>query len=164
MSSDIQLTESEMVEEVEAILRTEQTGIGWMYRALKEGVPREKIMEEFQAQTSGFIYSYQKHISVLLFGTFPQAPSTSRQCAGVIRGFLRRNSGQLSGQTVEALTKFGEKIGVAFQVADDLLDVTSDETASGKTPGTDLKEGVPTLVTLYVIAANNPDDKDLSPS
>ena len=66
-----------------------------------------------------------------------------------------------NAQTVEALTKFGEKIGVAFQVADDLLDVTSDETASGKTPGTDLKEGVPTLVTLYVIAANNPDDKDL---
>jgi len=63
--------------------------------------------------------------------------------------------------TVEALTKFGEKIGIAFQVADDLLDVTSDETASGKTPGTDLKEGVPTLVTLYVIAANNPADKDL---
>jgi heptaprenyl diphosphate synthase len=63
--------------------------------------------------------------------------------------------------TIEALTKFGEKIGVAFQVADDLLDVTSDETASGKTPGTDLREGVPTLVTLYVIAANNPADKDL---
>ena len=66
-----------------------------------------------------------------------------------------------NAQTVETLTKFGEKIGVAFQVADDLLDVTSDETASGKTPGTDLKEGVPTLVTRYVIAANNPADKDL---
>ena len=66
-----------------------------------------------------------------------------------------------STQTVEALTKFGEKIGVAFQVADDLLDISSDETASGKTPGTDLREGVPTLVTLYVIAANNPADKEL---
>ncbi len=66
-----------------------------------------------------------------------------------------------SVQTVEVLTKFGEKIGVAFQVADDLLDISSNETASGKTPGTDLKEGIPTLVTLYVIAANNPADKDL---
>ena len=66
-----------------------------------------------------------------------------------------------STQTVESLTKFGEKIGVAFQVADDLLDISSDETASGKTPGTDLKEGVPTLVTLYVIAENNPADKEL---
>jgi len=70
----------------------------------------------------------------------------------------------LSGATpevVEVLTKFGEKIGVAFQVADDLLDVASSQTASGKTPGTDLKEGIPTLVTLYVIAANEPSDKDL---
>jgi len=66
-----------------------------------------------------------------------------------------------SVQTVEVLTKFGEKIGVAFQVADDLLDISSNETASGKTPGTDLKEGIPTLVTLYVIAVNNPADKDL---
>ena len=66
-----------------------------------------------------------------------------------------------NAQTVDSLTKFGEKIGVAFQVADDLLDISSDETASGKTPGTDLKEGVPTLVTLYVIAANNPADKEL---
>ena len=66
-----------------------------------------------------------------------------------------------SSQTVEVLTKFGEKIGVAFQIADDLLDISSNETASGKTPGTDLKEGIPTLVTLYVIAANNPADKDL---
>ena len=64
-------------------------------------------------------------------------------------------------EVVEVLTKFGEKIGVAFQVADDLLDVASHETASGKTPGTDLKEGIPTLVTLYVIAANAPADKDL---
>jgi heptaprenyl diphosphate synthase len=46
---------------------------------------------------------------------------------------------------VEVLTKFGEKVGIAFQIADDLLDVQSDSTESGKTPGTDLKEGVPTL-------------------
>ena len=60
-----------------------------------------------------------------------------------------------------ASTKFGEKVGIAFQVADDLLDVASDETASGKTPGTDLKEGIPTLVTLSVIAENDPADKEL---
>ena len=64
-------------------------------------------------------------------------------------------------EVVEILTKFGEKIGIAFQIADDLLDVVSESTASGKTPGTDLKEGVPTLVTLYVINANAPEDKEL---
>jgi heptaprenyl diphosphate synthase len=66
-----------------------------------------------------------------------------------------------SMEVVETLTKFGEKIGVAFQVADDLLDIASTETASGKTPGTDLKEGVPTLVTLFVIADNDSADKVL---
>ena len=64
-------------------------------------------------------------------------------------------------EVVETLTKFGEKIGVAFQVADDLLDIASTETASGKTPGTDLKEGVPTLVTLFVMADNDPADRVL---
>ena len=64
-------------------------------------------------------------------------------------------------KVVELLTKFGEKVGVAFQVADDLLDVQSDSTESGKTPGTDLKEGVPTLVTLYAMASIDPADKDL---
>lgn len=66
-----------------------------------------------------------------------------------------------SMEIVETLTKFGEKIGIAFQIADDLLDIASTETASGKTPGTDLKEGVPTLVTLFVIADNDPADKPL---
>ena len=66
-----------------------------------------------------------------------------------------------SPAVVETLTKFGEKIGVAFQVADDLLDIASNETASGKTPGTDLKEGIPTLVTLFVMADNDPADKEL---
>jgi heptaprenyl diphosphate synthase len=66
-----------------------------------------------------------------------------------------------SMEVVETLTKFGEKIGVAFQVADDLLDIASTETASGKTPGTDLKEGVPTLVTLFVMADNDSADKVL---
>jgi heptaprenyl diphosphate synthase len=64
-------------------------------------------------------------------------------------------------EVVETLTKFGEKIGIAFQVADDLLDIASNETASGKTPGTDLKEGVPTLVTLFVMADKDPADKVL---
>lgn len=53
---------------------------------------------------------------------------------------------------VDALTRFGERIGVAFQLADDLVDITSDPTTSGKTPGTDLREGVPTLPGLLVLS------------
>ncbi|WP_172385783.1 polyprenyl synthetase family protein [Streptomyces sp. MNP-20] len=49
---------------------------------------------------------------------------------------------------VDVLTQYGERLGVAFQLADDVLDIASDSTESGKTPGTDLREGIPTLPVL----------------
>ena len=66
-----------------------------------------------------------------------------------------------SRETVETLTKFGEQIGIAFQLADDVIDIASESSQSGKTPGTDLREGVPTLVTLNVMASNKPEDAKL---
>ena len=64
-------------------------------------------------------------------------------------------------ETVETLTKFGEQIGIAFQLADDVIDIASESSQSGKTPGTDLREGVPTLVTLNVMASNKAEDSEL---
>jgi heptaprenyl diphosphate synthase len=64
-------------------------------------------------------------------------------------------------ETVETLTKFGEQIGIAFQLADDVIDIASDSSQSGKTPGTDLREGVPTLVTLNVMASSKAEDAEL---
>jgi len=61
----------------------------------------------------------------------------------------------------ETLTVFGEKIGVAFQLADDVIDIASESHQSGKTPGTDLREGVPTLVTLNVMKSTRAEDRDL---
>jgi len=61
----------------------------------------------------------------------------------------------------ETLTVFGEKIGVAFQLADDVIDIASESHQSGKTPGTDLREGVPTLVTLNVMKSTRPEDHEL---
>ena len=52
--------------------------------------------------------------------------------------------------TVAAVTQFGELAGVAFQLADDVLDIRSDSDVSGKTPGTDLREGVPTMPILLL--------------
>ncbi|MER7411669.1 MULTISPECIES: polyprenyl synthetase family protein [Streptomyces] len=61
-------------------------------------------------------------------------------------------------RTVSVLTQYGERLGIAFQLADDVLDIASDEQESGKTPGTDLREGIPTLPVLYVRArAAGPD-------
>ena len=53
--------------------------------------------------------------------------------------------------TVDALRAYGEQIGVAFQISDDILDIASDTGQSGKTPGTDLREGVQTLPALYAL-------------
>lgn len=69
--------------------------------------------------------------------------------------------GGASSEVVETLTRFGELIGVAFQLADDVIDIASESGESGKTPGTDLREGVPTLVTLHVMASSNPADAAL---
>jgi heptaprenyl diphosphate synthase len=75
-----------------------------------------------------------------------------------------RYGGMISGapaDITETVTVFGEKIGVAFQLADDVIDIASESNQSGKTPGTDLREGVPTLVTLNVMKSSDPADADL---
>jgi heptaprenyl diphosphate synthase len=62
---------------------------------------------------------------------------------------------------VDVLTRFGERIGIAFQLSDDLLDVLSDTTESGKVPGTDLREGVSTLPVLLLRRAPRAEDARL---
>ncbi|MDN3481926.1 polyprenyl synthetase family protein [Arthrobacter sp. APC 3897] len=53
-------------------------------------------------------------------------------------------------QFINVMVEYGEKVGTAFQLADDVIDVTGREVKSGKTPGTDLREGVPTLPVLIL--------------
>ncbi len=59
-----------------------------------------------------------------------------------------------SGASTEsrvALAEYGHHLGLAFQIVDDLLDLVGDPTITGKTPGTDLKEGVFTLPVLIAV-------------
>ncbi len=77
--------------------------------------------------------------------------ATSARFGGMVAG--------LSEPQLDALTQFGEEIGVVFQLSDDLIDLTSD--VAGKTRGTDLREGVRTLATLYVSAGDDPADAEL---
>ncbi len=75
-----------------------------------------------------------------------------------------RYGARFSGASLEveeALTAYGEKVGAAFQLSDDILDIASESGESGKTPGTDLREGVPTLPVLMARAAADPDDARL---
>jgi heptaprenyl diphosphate synthase len=83
------------------------------------------------------------------------------QKTGSLIATSARFGGMFSGvrpERVAALAGYGETIGIAFQLSDDLLDIASDSEQSGKTPGTDLREGVPTLPVLYALASDDIDD------
>jgi octaprenyl-diphosphate synthase len=60
----------------------------------------------------------------------------------------------------ETLAAFGRNLGVAFQVADDLLDLTGSEEKAGKTLGTDLEQGKLTLPLIHALAKRPPADAD----
>lgn len=57
--------------------------------------------------------------------------------------------------TVEALTQYGRNLGIAFQIADDLLDVIGSEATVGKSLGTDLEKQKPTLPVIRVLQLVN---------
>ncbi len=61
----------------------------------------------------------------------------------------------------DALAAYGEIVGSAFQISDDILDIGSESDESGKTPGTDLREGVPTLPVLLAKRSDDPADARL---
>ena len=60
-------------------------------------------------------------------------------------------------EQVESLRRFGAIIGTAFQISDDVIDIASPADSSGKTPGTDLREGIHTLPMLYAMQTDGAD-------
>lgn len=81
--------------------------------------------------------------------------SVIAQKTGSLIATAGRYGGMYSGaapEHVEALHRYGEIIGTAFQISDDVIDIASPAAESGKTPGTDLREGVRTLPMLYALA------------
>jgi octaprenyl-diphosphate synthase len=69
--------------------------------------------------------------------------------------------GGVSKEQEHALREFGFNLGVAFQVVDDLLDYTADETALGKPVGGDLREGKVTLPIIYLLQRGGQDADNL---
>jgi len=67
--------------------------------------------------------------------------------------------GNISEEERVALRDFGYKLGVAFQLVDDILDYTSYDTVLGKQVGTDLKEGKVTLPLIHTIASAKPGER-----
>ena len=68
--------------------------------------------------------------------------------------------GQVEAERVEALTRFGLDVGVAFQISDDGLDFVADQARLGKAVGADLREGKRTLPLIAALERAGPEDRD----
>ena len=70
-----------------------------------------------------------------------------RKTAALLRAATRMGAiaGGVSPEALDALGRYGESLGLAFQLVDDLLDVTADAAQLGKTPGKDARDGKRTL-------------------
>ena len=78
-----------------------------------------------------------------------------RRKTGVLIATSCRLGGMLSDapeRDTEILEAFGESLGMAFQLSDDIMDVTASQLELGKEPGVDMKEGVYTLPVLHALA------------
>ncbi|RZQ64245.1 polyprenyl synthetase family protein [Amycolatopsis suaedae] len=88
--------------------------------------------------------------------------SVIAQKTGSLIATAGRFGGMLSGapaEYVEALRRFGDIIGTAFQISDDIIDIASASDELGKSQGTDLREGVRTLPMLYALADEGTDPR-----
>lgn len=82
-----------------------------------------------------------------------------REKTGVLiasAGYLGALHAEAPAEVRDALRKYGYTIGMVFQIVDDIIDIFSDYSQSGKLPGTDLREGVFTLPVLYALAEQTP--------
>lgn len=82
-----------------------------------------------------------------------------REKTGVLiasAGYLGALHSGATSAHIEALRAYGAAIGMVFQIVDDIIDIFSASEDSGKTPGTDLREGVFTLPVLYALREQTP--------
>jgi len=79
--------------------------------------------------------------------------ATSCRIGGIVAGAPRPE--------VDALTEFGRRYGLAFQVVDDILDVVATDEELGKPAGHDMAEGVYTLPVLHTLGQETPEAAEL---
>lgn len=65
----------------------------------------------------------------------------------------------VDAETIQSARQFGNDIGMAFQIVDDILDFTGEQATVGKPVAGDLRQGLVTLPALYYFEAH-PDDPD----
>ena len=108
-----------------------------------------RLVEGQIAETAGPLDGadpVQHHLQVLADKT-GSLIATSARLGAMLAG--------ASARDVETVARFGELYGLAFQLSDDLIDISSEAAETGKTPGTDLREGIRTLPVLLVLGGSD---------
>ena len=114
-------------------------------------------------------------IATLCDGQIREVEASGRltQNEQAYRAIIRRKTGTLIAAScrlggmlsdapasfLDVLEEFGEALGVAFQLSDDIMDITSTQLELGKEPGVDMKEGVYTLPVLHALATGERRDE-----
>ena len=69
--------------------------------------------------------------------------------------------GRASGEQEERLSDYGRNLGLAFQIVDDVLDLTASEEALGKPVASDLREGKVTMAVIHALERCSPAERKL---
>jgi geranylgeranyl diphosphate synthase type I len=103
------------------------------------------------------------------FGMWKQKEFTEQNVIRLLRyktgalTALSTEAGAIAGggsqEQLEILGEFGETVGIAFQIVDDLLNVTGDVKEYGKEIGGDIREGKKTVLAAHLLRAASPQDK-----
>jgi geranylgeranyl pyrophosphate synthase len=107
-----------------------------------------EITQMFPRQDDGYYDEYLKRIYAKTGSLFVLAAT-----APAILSPIRES-------TFDAARRFGYGIGMAFQITDDVLDFTGNQSSVGKPVANDLRQGLVTLPTIYY-RETNPDDQNL---
>ncbi len=97
----------------------------------------QQIISSFDIKQNlkDYFYRIKRKTSLLI--------SASCQCGALASG--------ASDKQVRALTMYGHHLGMAFQITDDILDMTADQEELGKPIGGDLRQGIMTLPVIYAL-------------
>ena len=120
----------------------------------------KKKISEYYIGKRAFFYSFESKKSVTINDYLTmikkKTAAMSEMCCNI-----GASLGGGSSQEIKALSKYGLNIGIAFQIQDDLLDITADENVFGKSIGGDLVEGKKTYLFLNAFEIAKGEDKKI---
>jgi octaprenyl-diphosphate synthase len=106
--------------------------------------------ELLQMEKLGHLISLQEHLD-LIYRKTACLFSVSMRVGGILGGATEEEEDRLG--------QYGRQLGLAFQIVDDVLDLTASESVLGKPVASDLREGKATLAVIHAIENGNPAER-----